>query len=307
MSTPYTGRFAPSPTGPLHFGSLVAAVASFLDARHAGGTWRVRIEDLDPPRAVPGAADAILRTLDAYALQWDGDVVYQSRRTALYEAALEQLRQTGWLFACACSRREIADSALAGPDGPIYPGTCRTGLPSGREPRALRVRVDTQTIQFHDRAQGLQTQALATDVGDFVVKRADGITAYQLAVVVDDATQGITDVVRGSDLLLSTARQIHLQHCLGLVTPRYLHCPVAINTAGEKLSKQTLAPAVNPRGDVQLACRLLEFLAQPLPAYAHEMTLPELWRAAAQHWDPAPFTGRLSAPAPCDPNIGEHP
>lgn len=307
MSTPYIGRFAPSPTGPLHFGSLLAAVASFLDARSVGGRWLLRIEDLDPPREVPGAADAILRVLDAYALHWDGAVVYQSQRSVLYADALAQLRSTDWLFPCACSRREIADNAVAGPDGPIYPGTCRAGLLPGREARAWRVRVADRALSFDDRAQGRQTQNLATEVGDFVVKRADGITAYQLAVVVDDAEQGVTHVVRGSDLLLSTPRQIHLQQCLDLPTPAYLHCPVVINAAGEKLSKQTFAPAIDPHADVALACRILEFLAQPLPAHAHEMNLPELWRAAAQQWNPGLFSGQLTRSSSCVVDVGGHP
>ncbi|MFO7190526.1 MAG: tRNA glutamyl-Q(34) synthetase GluQRS, partial [Pseudomonadota bacterium] len=197
----YRGRFAPSPTGPLHFGSLVAAVASFVDARAQGGSWLVRMEDLDPPRVVPGAADDILRTLEAFGLHWDETVVYQSARHAAYEAALQRLEARGAIFPCACTRKEIADSAL-GPDGtPIYPGTCRNGLPPGKTGRAIRVRVDDAVIRFVDRLQGEVVQELARSVGDFVVRRADGVYAYQLAVVVDDAWQGVTDVVRGADLL----------------------------------------------------------------------------------------------------------
>jgi glutamyl-Q tRNA(Asp) synthetase len=240
----YTGRFAPSPTGPLHMGSLVAAAASWLDARAAGGRWYVRIEDLDRPRCVPGAADAILRTLEQLGLHWDGEVVHQSRRLDAYRAALERLSgQTYW---CSCSRREIADSSLglAADGAPIYPGTCRGGA-SGM-PRALRLRVPHGEIRFVDRVQGEQRQELAGDVGDFVLLRADGLFGYQLAVVVDDAEQGITDVVRGADLLDSTARQIHLQRLLGVATPRYLHVPVVLTAAGEKASKQTGAAAVAP-------------------------------------------------------------
>src|SRR3954469_4836970 len=223
----YTGRFAPSPTGPLHMGSLIAALASWLDARAAGGRWLVRMEDLDRPRVLPGADDAILDALSRLGLQWDGEVVYQSKRHDLYRRALERLGpHTYW---CGCSRREIADSSLGlATDGaPIYPGTCRDGLPRAR--RALRVRTSSALIAFDDRLQGQQAQVLERDIGDFVLYRADGLFAYQLAVVVDDAAQGISDVVRGADLLDSTARQICLQRLLGVPTPRYLHVPVAVD------------------------------------------------------------------------------
>ncbi|TVQ74312.1 MAG: tRNA glutamyl-Q(34) synthetase GluQRS, partial [Chromatiaceae bacterium] len=208
MATPlepaYTGRFAPSPTGPLHFGSLVAAVISWLDARTHGGTWRVRMEDLDPPREEPGAADRILRTLDAHGLHWDGPVLYQSTRLTAYADAMQQLREQGRAYDCGCTRREIAALALQGLEGPVYPGTCREGLPAGKSPRALRVRTHDDPICFSDRAQGEVCQQLASQIGDFVIRRADGLTAYQLAVVVDDAFQGVTHVVRGIDLLAST-------------------------------------------------------------------------------------------------------
>ena len=259
----YVGRFAPSPTGPLHFGSLVAAVASWLDARAAGGRWRLRIEDLDRPRVQPGAADEILRTLEALGLVWDGEVLYQSRRTALYREALERLRaHTYW---CGCSRREIADSSLSlAADGArIYPGSCRAGLAAGRTARALRVRVPGDEIRFVDRVQGPQAQVLARDVGDFVLYRADGLFAYQLAVVVDDAAQAVSDVVRGADLLDSTARQIHLQRLLGVATPRYLHVPIALDERGEKLSKQTGAQPVDARRPAEALAAALRFLGQP--------------------------------------------
>lgn len=254
----YVGRFAPSPTGPLHFGSLVAALTSWLDARAAGGRWLVRIEDLDVPRADPLAADSILRTLDQLGLAWDGPVEYQSRRTARYEAALHRLsRQTYW---CACTRREIADSALAlAADGAqIYPGTCRAGLPPGKVPRGLRVRTTEEVIVFDDRVQGSQRQRLDAEVGDFVLARPGNRFTYQLAVVVDDAAQGVTDVVRGADLIDSTARQIHLQRLLGYPTPRYLHVPAAVNRAGEKLAKQTGAAPLRG-GELR---RALAFLGQ---------------------------------------------
>lgn len=258
----YTGRFAPSPTGPLHFGSLVAALASWLDARAARGRWLVRIEDLDRPRVQAGSADEILRVLQALGLQWDGEVLYQSRREAHYRKALERLgSHTYW---CGCSRREIADSSLGlAVDGArIYPGTCRGGLVPGRARRALRVKVAEEIIGFVDRLQGPQKQVLARDAGDFVLYRADGLFAYQLAVVVDDAAQGVSDVVRGADLLDSTARQIHLQRLLGLPTPRYLHVPVAVNAGGEKLSKQTGARAIDPRRSGEEMAAALRFLGQ---------------------------------------------
>ena len=207
-----TGRFAPSPTGPLHFGSLVAALASWLDARRSGGAWRVRMEDLDTPRVMPGAADTILRQLEAFGLAWDGEVLFQSRRTALYEAALGKLRER--VYPCACSRKELEDSALALDGARVYPGTCRGGIAPDRQGRAsyaLRLRTEDVPIAFEDRVQGPQAQRLAREVGDFVLRRADGVFTYQLAVAVDDADQGVTDVVRGADLLDSTARQVFLQ------------------------------------------------------------------------------------------------
>jgi glutamyl-Q tRNA(Asp) synthetase len=215
----YRGRFAPSPTGPLHFGSLVAAVGSFLQARAQRGEWLVRVEDLDPPREVKGAADDILRTLERLGLQWDGVAMYQSARTAAYDHAINELRRANALYACACSRREIADSSLPGIEGPVYPGTCRRGLPGARDGRALRVRTDGARVAFEDRWQGRLENSLEPEFGDFVVRRADGLTAYQLAVVVDDAAQGITEVVRGADLLYSTPRQLHLQTLLALPAP----------------------------------------------------------------------------------------
>jgi glutamyl-Q tRNA(Asp) synthetase len=239
----YVGRFAPSPTGPLHFGSLVAAVASWLDARANGGRWLVRIEDVDTSRTVPGAADHILRTLEAFGLAWDGEVAWQSRRTQLYEEHLERLRATRHVYRCRCTRKEIADSGLMGLEGAIYPGTCRgLGLAPGPG-LAERMIAPAQPVTFLDRAMGTVAQDVSRDIGDFVVKRRDGLHAYQLAVVVDDALQGVTDVVRGADLLWSTPRQILLQRALGFATPRYLHFPVVTNESGEKLSKQTGAEA----------------------------------------------------------------
>ena len=282
---PYRGRFAPSPTGPLHFGSMVAAVGSFLQAKSRGGEWLVRMEDLDPPREVKGAADDILRVLEAFGLHWDGAVMYQSRRHGVYEAALNMLERFDTIYPCACSRREIADSSVSGVDGPVYPGTCRAGLPAGRALRVWRVRVNGRAIEFVDAVQGRMVRDLAADFGDFVVRRADGYFAYQLAVVVDDAEQGISEVVRGADLIESTPRQMYLQDLLGLTTPDYLHLPVALNARNEKLSKQTLALPVDTVHPQQLLLRVLQFLGQDPPPALAESTLDDFWRWAVTHWN----------------------
>ena len=262
----YVGRFAPSPTGPLHFGSLAAALASWL------------VEDLDQPRVIPGAADAILRQLEAFGLHWDGAVEYQSRRTVRYREALQRL--AAFTYPCACTRKELEDSALAIDGSRIYPGACRSGLAPGKTARTVRLRTAAEPVRFTDRVQGEITQSVATEVGDFVLLRADGIFAYQLAVVVDDAAQGITDVVRGADLLDSTARQIYLQRLLGLATPRYLHVPVATNAAGEKLSKQTRAADAVPQ-DIG---RALDFLGTQVPG---GLSPRELLGWAKSRWEAA--------------------
>ena len=285
---PYRGRFAPSPTGPLHFGSLVAAVGSWADARAHRGEWLVRMEDLDPPREVAGAADEILRTLAALGLEPDGPVLRQSGRGDAYRATLDRLHDRGALFACGCTRREIADSGLPGSDGGlVYPGTCRNGPPPGRAARALRVRVDDSGVAFDDALQGEVRQELAREVGDFVLRRADGLFAYQLAVVVDDAAQGITDVVRGVDLIDSTPRQIFLQRLLGLPTPRYLHLPVATNAAGEKLSKQTGAPAIDRSHPAPALVAGLRFLGQAVPAALERAPVRTVLEWAGANWDRA--------------------
>lgn len=240
------GRFAPSPTGPLHFGSLVAAVGSWLSARSRGGRWLVRIEDLDAPRVRKGSEREILAALRRYGLEWDGEPVRQSERGELYASALETLRDRGLVFHCGCTRAELQQAASAPavgdpvePGGAVYPGTCRDGLPEGKEPRAVRFRVPDRPILFHDRVRGRLMEDLTRSVGDFVLLRADGVWAYQLAVVVDDAEQGITEVVRGGDLLGSTARQIALQEALGLPTPEYLHLPLVLDGEGAKLGKRS--------------------------------------------------------------------
>lgn len=298
QSIPYRGRFAPSPTGPLHFGSLVAAVGSYLDALVHGGEWLVRMEDVDGTRNVAGAAESILATLEAFGFEWQGEVLWQSRRLEAYEAALEQLKAGGLAYGCACSRKEIADAAShAAIDGGLaYPGTCRAGLLPGRTARAWRLRVPGEEWAFEDRLQGRIAQDLERDVGDFVLLRADGEFAYQLAVVVDDAFQGITDVVRGADLIDSTPRQIYLQRCLGVPTPRYAHLPVATNAAGEKLSKQTLAPALDPNQAGAELLRALVFLGQQPPADLTRAGAAEVWQWAREHWRFAAVPRRRAVP-----------
>jgi glutamyl-Q tRNA(Asp) synthetase len=284
----YRGRFAPSPTGPLHFGSLVAALASCCDARAVGGEWLLRIEDVDAPRAREGAEAQILAALDRYGFAWDGAIVRQSDRLPLYADALAQLRAAGHAYACACTRRELESAPLGIAGERVYPGTCRAGIAlsrDGRRQRAWRVRVGEAQVECADRLQCIQRQVLAKDVGDFVVQRADGLFAYQLAVVVDDAEQGITDVVRGADLLSSTPRQVLLQTLLGLPTPSYLHVPVAINAAGEKLSKQTRAAAL-PDSPLPTLLAAWRFLGQEPPADT-PADVGEFWRWAHASWKPS--------------------
>ena len=281
----YVGRFAPSPTGPLHFGSLVAALASYLDAKAHDGKWVVRIEDIDEPRCNPVFTAEILRTLLAFRLHWDGEIDVQTTRKDLYEAALHKLRSRGLTYACTCSRKEIADSALAGLEGPVYPGTCRTAG-HAEDGTAIRVRTTNRNIAFSDLVQGGIAQRIEQEIGDFVIKRRDGLFAYQLAVVVDDAEQGITHVVRGADLLDSTARQIHLQHLLGYPTPQYLHIPVAVNALDQKLSKQTLALAVSTSSETThgLLLAALRFLGQSTANVEKSLPAGEFLALAAQNW-----------------------
>jgi glutamyl-Q tRNA(Asp) synthetase len=280
----YRGRFAPSPTGPLHFGSLVAAIGSFLDARHQAGSWLVRMEDLDRAREVPGAADAILGTLEAFGLHWDGPVVYQSARTGAYAEALDRLRGLGLIYPCGCSRSEIAAAGFTGPEGPIYPGTCRAGLAPERSARSIRLVVPPGLVRCVDRIQGRMEQDIAAEIGDFVLRRADGIHAYQLAVVVDDAWQGITDVVRGADLTASTPRQILLQRALGLPTPAYAHLPLVLDANGRKLSKSDAAAPVEPADPLPAALMALRHLGQAAPPET-PANLDELWQWVIPAWD----------------------
>ncbi|OGT18891.1 MAG: tRNA glutamyl-Q(34) synthetase GluQRS, partial [Gallionellales bacterium RIFOXYB12_FULL_54_9] len=263
---------------------LVAALASYLDARHHHGTWLVRIEDLDTPRCVLGAAERILRTLDAFGLYSDEPILYQSQRTGAYQSAFERLAEHR--YACACTRREIADSAMIRGDELIYPGTCRGGLPPSRDPRSWRVRVDQHFIEFSDRIQGEFKQDMRQEAGDFILKRADGLFAYQLAVVVDDEAQGINAIVRGADLLNSTPRQIYLQHLLGFPTPSHMHIPVAVNDRGEKLSKQTKAVPVQTEDPTGMLYNALLFLRQSPPASLRTGSVRQLLDWATENWNP---------------------
>lgn len=298
---PYRGRFAPSPTGPLHFGSLLAAAGSWLDARACGGAWLLRIEDLDPPREPPGAAGEILRALERFGLHWDGEILFQSRRQAAYDAALATLSAAGWAYPCLCSRKDVAEAnaRLGRPDARRYPGTCRTLRPAqaGRS-RVIRVRTEAEPLSVADRLQGEFAQVLEHDIGDFVLRRREGFIAYQLAVVVDDEAQGITDVVRGTDLLDSTPRQIWLQRLLGYATPRYMHLPVVAAPGGEKLSKQTGAAAVDLRRAPDLAWQVLRALGQEPPTELRGAAVQAIWDWGVRHWRPQHLAGIRSIPAP---------
>lgn len=285
----YTGRFAPSPTGPLHFGSLVAAVASYLQARSRKGRWLLRIEDIDPPREQAGATERILRALERYGFEWDGDVLYQSASRQRHLGAIDELRDRGLAYACGCSRRDLADAAQ-GPLGTIYPGTCRSGCDADEV--AIRVLTDDDPISFADGLQGRQSMRLASESGDFIILRRDGLVAYHLAVTVDDADQGVTEIVRGIDLIDSTPRHIHLQRLLGLPTPRYLHIPVVENGLGQKLSKLTGAAEIPLDEPRPVLLRALEALGQPVPASLAGCSLAELWRHAVAHWDPRVLAGK---------------
>lgn len=293
-ATIYRGRFAPSPTGPLHFGSLVTVVGSYLDAKAQQGQWLVRIEDLDPPREVPHAARDMLLLLEQLGLHWDGEVVYQSQRHDLYRAALATLAQRNLTYPCSCSRKEIADSSVMGIEGPVYPGTCRdaaTHSQSRQNKRnAVRVKTTAQPITLTDPVQGVVTHHLNRDVGDFVLRRADGAFAYQLAVVVDDAEQAITHVVRGADLLNSTPRQIYLQRLLGYATPAYMHLPIVTNLRGEKLSKQTLAAPVAQFNVLFQLMAALRFLGQDPPDELQACSLDTFWHWAIANWKPENIT-----------------
>jgi glutamyl-Q tRNA(Asp) synthetase len=282
LSTPYKGRFAPSPTGPLHFGSLLAAVASYLEARRYRGQWLLRVEDIDPPRAQPGATDEILKALERFGFEWDGPVTFQSESREAHEAAIRGLRDAGKAYPCDCSRRQLVD-APRGTLGIIYPGTCRKGC-DGAE-HALRVLTTDTPTRFIDRLQGPQAQSLESESGDFIVLRRDGLIAYQLAVVVDDHLQGITDVVRGIDLMDSTPRQIWLQQLLGYQTPTYCHIPVAINEQGQKLSKSHGAPGIPLDSPAGALVASLEALGQAPPKDLATSGVSATWNWAFENWN----------------------
>ncbi|MGY0219806.1 tRNA glutamyl-Q(34) synthetase GluQRS [Endozoicomonadaceae bacterium StTr2] len=286
---PYTGRFAPTPSGPLHFGSLVAALASYLDARAVGGQWLVRMEDIDPPREQPGAADTILKALDAYGLHWDGPVMYQSNRSEAYRAALDELKQRELLYPCTCSRKKLS------PYQGRYPGFCRNLTESPQAPYSLRLKTPARTVTFDDRIQG--TQAFPLDeIGDSILLRKDGLFAYQLAVVIDDAEQGITDIVRGSDLLDSTPRQQYLRQLFDFPEPVYAHLPVILNDNGSKLSKQNHADALPLDNPLPLLARALQALSQPVPESVFDLTVEALLQWSVDHWNIESIPSRMGIP-----------
>ncbi|MBR7069532.1 MAG: tRNA glutamyl-Q(34) synthetase GluQRS [Oxalobacter sp.] len=279
----YRGRFAPSPTGDLHFGSMVAAVGSYLDAKANNGEWIVRIEDVDITRCTPESAVSILGTLEKFGFEWDGPIVYQSGRTELYQDYFDRLKGKGMVYGCSCSRKALAANPKGIDGAPLYLGRCRNGIASGGSVRSWRLRVPDAEVGFVDRIQGFQSQQLLRDVGDFVIRRADGLFAYQFAVVVDDIEQGITDVIRGADLLDSTPRQIWLYQCLDQPPPSYAHLPLAVNASHEKLSKQTKAAPVAGLDPVPLLKTVLSFLGIQLTA--EDCSLEEFWKLAISNWD----------------------
>jgi len=272
---PVVGRFAPSPTGDLHFGSLVSAVGSYLEAKSAGGLWLLRIEDIDPPREVAGSATRIIDDLHRLGLVPDSPVLYQSSRLDAYQNVVNQLLEKKLAYPCACSRKDLSESGK-------YAGTCRQGIPPGKKPRSIRLSVEPGVYAFNDKLQGLVSDSPAETGGDFIIKRADGLFAYQLAVVVDDTFQGVTQVVRGADLLDSTCRQICLQNALGVDSPDYMHLPVVLSTDGKKLSKRSQSDPVNHQQPASVISLALHFLGQKPPP---GLSLAELWSWALAHWN----------------------
>lgn len=281
----YRGRFAPSPTGDLHFGSLVAAMASFLQAKVNNGVWLVRMEDLDPPREVKGAAGRILSTLDKLGMHWDEEVMFQSRRFRLYQDIIDELLNDRLAYFCQCTRKTLASNAPINALGAIYPGTCREKHLPANHRFAVRLRTDNTPIIFRDHIQGLQISHLEKDGGDFVLRRADGYFAYQLAVVADDAEQGITEIVRGADLLELTARQLYLQQLRRYTTPHYAHVPIATNAQHEKLSKQTGATPIDMRYPAFELVAAAQFLGQTPPPGLEHAGINTFWQWALGTWD----------------------
>ncbi len=290
------GRFAPTPSGPLHFGSLVAALGSWLEARSRGGRWFLRIDDLDGPRVRPGADRSILHTLEAFGLYWDGEVQYQSPFRELYQEAFERLREAGTLFPCACTRREVG--------GGPYPGTCRSGLPGGRSGRSWRFRLPAGDLLIHDRLQGTRRLRLAEHCGDFVVLRSDGLHAYHLATVIDDARMGVTEVVRGADLLAATGCQKLLRGALALPQPDHAHLPVAVTVQGTKLSKREQAPAIDMERPGAVLWRALRFLGHQPPPGLEQAPAARLLEWALAHWELAKVPARPAQPVSLAPDNG---
>ena len=279
-SQPYKGRFAPSPTGPVHFGTLTAAVGSYLQAKVNNGEWLIRMEDVDTTRKVEGSDKEILDTLEAFGFEWHGEIIYQSEQTGHYEKALEQLINQSLVFPCLCSRKQLTKI-----DSDIYPGTCRDRKLPEKNEHALRLLARNITIEFSDIVMGKQSQNMAQQCGDFVIKRHDGLFAYQLVVVVDDALQNITEIVRGSDLLDSTPRQIYIQQLLGYATPAYCHLPLAVDSDGNKISKSEGATKVDIKNREKLICSVLTFLGQQPPADLPGCSIDDIWSWAIENWD----------------------
>ena len=280
----YRGRFAPSPTGELHFGSMVAAVGSYLDAKANNGEWIVRIEDVDTTRCQEHFAISILKTLESFGFEWDGPIVFQSQREKIYQDYFNYLKNHKFVYGCSCSRKELSKNPKGIDGAYLYLGKCRSGIEGQLSVRSWRIKVNSTSISFIDRIQGFQSQNLERDVGDYVIRRADGLFAYQLAVVVDDIEQGISDVIRGADLLDSTPRQIWLYKCLGQKSfPRYVHLPLATNEHGEKLSKQTLAEPVTHYSQLTVLKKVMAFLGMPMDI--GDCSLEEFWKAAITTWN----------------------
>jgi len=275
----YKGRFAPSPTGAVHYGTLIAAVGSYLQARTNRGQWYLRIDDIDRTRKIEGADTAIIKTMESFGFEWDGEIVYQSSQTEYYQQALEQLMSHSLVFPCLCSRKQLAES-----HSEVYPGTCRNRqLPESKQ-HALRIRAKNIDISFNDAVMGPQQQNIEKQCGDFIIKRRDGLFAYQLAIVVDDAMQNITEIVRGADLLASTPRQIYLQQLLHYPTPDYCHLPLAVDAAGNKISKSAGATRININNREKLLLSVLDFLGQQPPDELAKCTLNDIWAWAIKHW-----------------------
>lgn len=279
-STTYIGRFAPSPTGPVHFGTLIAAVGSYLQAKKNKGEWLIRMEDVDIKRKVDGADSDILKTLEAFGFEWDGKIIYQSEQTVHYEQALEQLISQALIFPCLCSRKQLAKSKST-----IYPGTCRSRQLPEKNEHALRLLSKDTSINFNDAVMGRHSQNIKRQCGDFVIRRRDGLFSYQLAVVVDDAREGISEIVRGADLLDSTPRQIYLQQLLNYPTPDYCHLPLAVDNSGNKISKSAGATKIDRQRKEQMLVSALAFLGQKPAEDLARSSITDIWSWAVKHWD----------------------